>query len=187
MLEILISVLAMLVMARSYGKKTYHRNYRLRRVRVSPSLALATLAANTALTAGMSAAAQSTYRCISITATWSEVAQIAQTGGPFTVGYAHSDYSVAEIKEAIESASAIDQGDKIAQERANRLVRIVGVLDAGNEGVSTLNDGRPIKTRLNWLIAIGDIVNMFAYNDGTVAVTGAVVKVTGDMWVKDSV
>ncbi len=184
MIEIIILVLAGLFMAR---KPKARRRFTLRRVRVSPSLALVTLAANTALTAGMSGNADGAYRCVSIKATWGMHGVNNQTGGPFTVGYAHSDYTVAEIKECIEAASAINLGDKIAQEKANRLVRIVGVLDAADATQGDdLNDGKPISTKLNWMILIGKQVNLFAYNDGTVAVTGASLKVTGDMWIRDS-
>ncbi len=170
---------------RNYGKKSYHRSYRLRRVRITPSLGLSTLATLTALTVAVTPAASSTYRCISIDTVWGSVG-VVQTGGPFTVGYAHSDYSVGEIKEAIEASAAIDVGNKVAMEQANRLVRIVGTMAFQSADEQALNDGRPIKTRLNWLMSIGQSVNAFVYNEGTVAVTGATLKLTGNMWVKDS-
>ncbi len=109
------------------------------------------------------------------------------TEGPLTVGYAHSDYSVTEIKECLEAVAAIDAGNKIANEQANRLIRIVGVLRSPVGG-SFLNDGKPIKTRLNWLITPGDTVNVFAFNENTAALsTGSVLNLQGDLWVKDSV
>ncbi len=104
--------------------------------------------------------------------------------GPIVVGYAHSDYTVTEIKEAMEASSAIDVGNKIANEQANRLIRVVGTM---NEVRESLNDGKPITTKLNWLMSIGDSVNLFAYNDGPGALsTNAIVSLAGDMWVKDS-
>ncbi len=104
--------------------------------------------------------------------------------GPIIVGYAHSDFSVTEIKEAIEASASISVGDQVAQERANRKVRLVGQL---TDLVEELNDGKPVKTKLNWLIPIGKEVNIFAYNDGAALLTtGAVVSCSGDMWVKDS-
>ncbi len=166
-------------MARKSRKR---RSFNLRRVRPTPSLALTTLAASTAKSAGLTGASTSTYRAVSTNMIW--IAELLQEG-PVIVGLAHSDYSVTEIKECIESAGSIDAGDKIAQEKANRLVRMVGTLGVDED---TLNDGKPIKTRLNWLISIGDEVNVFAYNDsGAVLTTGAIVHVTGDLWVKDSV
>ncbi len=121
---------------------------------------------------------------MSIKGVWS-LTDLTANDGPILVGYAHSDYSVTEVKECLESNAAIDQGDKIAQERSNRLVRVVGIM---NDVRSTLNDGKPITTKLNWLINIGDSVNMFFYNDNSAnaLTTGANVELNGDMWVKDS-
>ncbi len=104
--------------------------------------------------------------------------------GPIVIGLAHSDYTVTEIKEALEASTAIDAGNLIAQERANRKVRIIGTM---NEVRESLNDGQPISTKLNWLMTIGKTVNLFAYNDGAALLTtGAVVALNGDLWVKDS-
>ncbi len=122
---------------------------------------------------------------VSATLTWIVSAGTAGEG-PVTVGYAHSDYSITEIKECLEAFAAIDQGDKVAQERANRLVRTVGTVRFPG-GAAALNDGKPIKTRLNWLINIGDSVNMFAFNEDIgVLTTGALLTASGDLWVKDS-
>ncbi len=106
--------------------------------------------------------------------------------GPLTVGICHSDYSNTEVKECLESGASIDQGDKIAQEQGNRLVRIVGSMLPGEE--ENLNDGKPIKTRLNWMIDIGSAVNVFVYNEGSGSLTtGSLMKLTGSLYVKDSV
>ncbi len=179
MLEILILV-ATLFLAKHPKAR---RRYNLRRVRVTPELALLTLASDTALVVSMTGAATSTYRCMSLKGTWA-INNLVTTEGPITVGFAHSDYTVAEIKECLEAFAAIDQGNKISNERSNRLVRIVGVL---NGTMPRLNEGRPIKTRLNWLITIGDEVKPFAYNESTAALTtGALLHFAGDMYVKDS-
>jgi len=112
------------------------------------------------------------------------VLQLTAGEGPVTVGYAHSDYSVTEIKEAIESALSISVGDKVAQEKANRLIRIVGEISSEDP---ILNEGRPIKTKLNWFIPIGKFVNMFAYNNNSSPLTtGAIQNASGNLWVKDS-
>lgn len=157
----------------------------LRKVTVTPALTLGTLAGATVQTGAVTGSADGAYRAISMEMTWSALGVAAQTGGPVRVGYAHSDYSVTEIKEALEASNAISVGDKIVNEQANRLVRTVGTLLTSVENTE-LNDGKPIKTRLNWLIPIGKAVNIFAYNDGSVMVTGASVKANGSMWVKDS-
>jgi len=101
------------------------------------------------------------------------------------IGYAFSDYTVAEVKECLESQASIAPGGKIENERANRLVRIVGAFP-GAAADEVLNDGKPIKTRLNWSIPIGDSVDIFAYNEGgSTLTTGGLIEADGDLWVKD--
>ncbi len=166
------------------NRKPYRkrRKMNLRKVKVTPELALLTLASDTALTVGMTGTSPNRYRCVSIISSWS-LKNMAITDGPITVGYAHSDYSVSQIKEWMESTASLDQGDKRLQEFANRLCRTVGTLQ-GTTG--ELNHGEPIKTRLNWLIGIGDLVNMFAFNESTIALTtGILVNNTGTMWISD--
>ncbi len=180
MLEILISLVALVLLAR----RTPRRRMNLRRVRVTPEIALATLASDTAITTALTGNSTVPYRAMSVIATWA-VAGITVTEGPITLGLAHSDYSVTEIKEALEAGASIDPGNKIANEQSNRLIRIVGVVD---ENAPTLNNGRTIKTRLNWAISIGQAVNMFAFNEDTASLsTGAKFTLTGNLWVKDSV
>ncbi len=164
-------------------KTRRRRRFNLRRVRVSPQIILSTLGSVTAITSNVTGSADGQYRAVTLDCSWAQNLLTAGEG-PVTVGYAHSDYSVTEIKEAIEIAAGISVGDKIAQEKANRLVRIVGTFES--DAQSVLNDGRRIKTRLNWLIPIGKSVNIFAYNEFASALaTGCVIHLQGDMWVKD--
>ncbi len=182
MLEILLIMLCFAFMAKHKGKG--RRRFTLRRVRTIPTMALSTLANVTAFVGAVSGSADGQYRAMSHSAVWSQSGATAGEG-PITVGYAHSDYSVTEIKEALEIANSISLGDKVAQEKASRLVRIVGQFSAvGTDEV--LNDGKPIKTRLNWAIPIGKAVNIFAYNESGAALsTGQVIQATGNLWVKD--
>ncbi len=163
---------------RPYPKKG---SYALRGVRVTPSMSLATLATITALKANLVAAADGPYRLISAIMSWT-LHSLTAGDGPIVVGIAHSDYTVAEIKEAIEAATAISIGLKVQQEQTNRLVRVVGVLA---EGDTSLNNGMPIKTRLNWKFPVGVNPVIFAYNDGITLTTGAVLNANGKIWVKD--
>ncbi len=99
--------------------------------------------------------------------------------GPMVVGLAHNDYTAAEIEEAIEASASWDQGDRVANERRRRLVRIAGTfpLTVADE---VLNDGRVLKTRLGFRVEIGQTLKVWAYNPttGTIA-TGIVVNITG--------
>ncbi len=159
------------------------RRFNLRKVRATGELALATLASDTAIAVGLTGASVNPYRLQSINATWG-VRALTAGEGPVTIGIAHSDYSVTEIKECLEATSSIDLGNKVEQERSNRLVRVIGTVLAQEP---MLNDGKPIRTKLNWLISVGFEADMFAYNEFTGALTtGAVVHMSGDLWVKDA-
>ncbi len=167
---------------KGHGKR---RRFNLRRVRITAEQALATLATDTALVVSSTGSSDGMYRCVTCKISWL-LSGMTQGEGPITVGYAHSDYTVTEIKECLEATAAINLGDKGAQERANRLVRVVGTLRGDPDG-SDLNDGKPIATKLNWLINVGKQVNIFMFNEDTAAnlTTGAFLNVAGDMWIKD--
>ncbi len=106
--------------------------------------------------------------------------------GPIRVGLAHSDYTAAEIEEFIENAGSWDPGNKISQEINSRRIREVGVFSSEGQGVAavggpvTLNDGKPIKTKLNWYLTTGDTLDLWAYNSGGGNLTtGAEVHLSG--------
>ncbi len=181
MLEILLLAIAGFTLL---AKKTQKRRFTLRGVRASPSLALSTLLAVTAITGPMFGNADGAYRVMSYKGTWT-LEGFTAGEGPIVFGFAHGDYTVTEIKEAIESGASISIGNKVAGEQANRLVRRVGTF-SGQVANETLNDGMPIKTRLNWAIPIGTNLNIFAYNDGAATLTtGALLRSNGVAWVKD--
>ncbi len=113
--------------------------------------------------------------------TWT-IQDLTAGEGPITVGFAFDDYSVTEVKECLEIGASINLGDKIAQEKANRLVRIVGTFVNSDP----LQNGMRIKTRLNWAVPNGHSFIIFAYNEsGSALSTGAFVNFQGDLWVKD--
>ncbi len=88
--------------------------------------------------------------------------------GPIVVGVAHSDYTDAEMEEVLENIGSWNPGDKISQERAKRLVRIIGTFQQVDIslGNTVLNDGKPIKTKLNWTLITGASLKFWAYNQG---------------------
>ncbi len=109
--------------------------------------------------------------------------------GPFTVGIAHSDYTPAEIEEFLENTGAWDVSDKIAQEKAKRLIRVIGIFPGppgGGLEAAVLNNGRPIKTKLNWTLISGKTLQLWVRNGGSqpVATTVPDIKVDGhiNMW-----
>ncbi len=105
-----------------------------------------------------------------------------QNVGPLIVGVAHGDYSAAEIEEWVELATGWDVGDLVSREVSSRLIRRIGIMEdvSDAEGVAVLNDGKPIKTRLNWQIQTGKTLDFWVYNSGSVAI----VTTTPDMTIK---
>ncbi len=175
------------------NRKPYRRSRRkfnLRRVRVATSITIGALAAKDVTSTALTGAAGNSMRVISVDFIYglSDLGATSDDGQEF--GLAHSDYTSAEIEEALEIAGSIDPGDKIAQEKANRLVRTIGnfVGAPGTGAGLNFNDGKPHKTRLNWLLTPGDTLQLWIRNSsGSVYTTGATVDVMGSMWMKDSV
>lgn len=159
------------------------------RGRIDEQLSTATLAAKTLVSAAFDEVTRETCRVGSIVATWAMSDLTAGAGiGPLQVGVAHSDYTDTEIEEVIENTGSWDKGDKIAQERANRQIRTIGTFRAATTAVgdAVLNAGRPLRTRLNWLLTTGDTLRVWAYNQGSnpVATTVPIVTLQGhaNLW-----
>ncbi len=182
MLEIiLLLIVGLALLAKKTPKR---RRFNLRKVKASPSVGITTLASVTAFTGVFFGNADGAYRPVSMESTWSMEDHVPGEG-PILVGYAHGDYTVAEIKEFILSGSSINIGNMVERERAERRIRHVGTF-SGENASETLNDGRPIKTRLNWRIPIGTNLNVWFFNDSINALSGStVMKVNGHSWVRD--
>ncbi len=101
------------------------------------------------------------------------------TEGPVHIGIAHSDYSAAEIEEAIEAAGAWDEGDLVAREQSRRMVRLLGVFPMEDQD-EVLNDGKPFRGKLRWPIEAGKTIAMFGYNrSGAILTDGATLQLEG--------
>ncbi len=95
--------------------------------------------------------------------------------GPIMVGVAHNDYTTAEVEEFIENTQSWNEGDMIGQEVGKRKIRVIGIFRtaasiATGLGTATLNEGKPIKTKLNWILNQGQTLRLWAYNLGTAPV-----------------
>ncbi len=176
-------------MARHGKRRSYRRKFNLRKVRIATSITVGALAAKDVTATSLTGTSSSTYRLVSVDFFYglSDLGAVADDGQEF--GLAHSDYTAAEIEECLEAGTSIDAGDKIANEKANRLVRSVGVM-VGAPGTGAglnFNNGNNTKTRLNWLMTIGDSLQLWIRNSSaTVYTTGATIDVIGSMYVKDS-
>ncbi len=157
-------------------KPTRRRRYRgFRKLPFDVDIAGGTLAADDVTQTTFGTTLTEERRILSVEASWG-LTGLTATDGPLVVGIAHSDYTAAEIEEALEFAGSWDEGDKVSQEQGNRLVRQVGIL---TEEETALNDGQPVKTRLNWRLATGDTLQFWIWNRGIQLTTGSLVKVSG--------
>ncbi len=181
----ILLLIAVLMAGHRGGGYPSKGRYSLRRIRLTPELALAALATDTVLVANLILGSEQEYRFISMKGTWS-IHNHTPGEGPIAFGVAHGDYTVTEIKECLESFLSISPGDKIAEERSNRMVRQIATF-SGVAASETVNNGNPIKTRLNWAIQDSTAVLMWFYNEDTNDLTtGTVATFSGNMWVKDT-
>ncbi len=176
-------------MAKNHGRGRRRRPFNLRKVRVAAGFGTGALAALDVSVAAITTAATDPYRLMSVDLTYKIVDLGAATDDGQEFGLAHSDYSDTEIEQCLESQGSIDLGDKIAQEQANRLVRSIGQMTGSPVagGGLDFNDGRPKKTKLNWLMSTGDTLNLWIRNgSGAAWTTGSAIVTQGNMWIKDS-
>ncbi len=105
--------------------------------------------------------------------------------GPLVLYWCHSDYSLTEIEEYIEQQTAWAGNDEVGKEVSRRKIRQIGSFSG--EGVSeTLNDGRPLKTKIGFVVHEGQGLNLCVYNEdnGANLTTGTLINVNGHCWIK---
>ncbi len=171
MIEILL-LLVLIALAKRKGGGRRRRRYL--KGNLHEGLALATLAGQTLVSDVWDETVVERTLISSIVATWTIKDLTGVAGdGPIVVGVAHSDYSDAEIEQVIENTGSWDEGDLVQQEVAKRKVRTIGIFSefSGDVNTFTLNDGLPIKTKLNWMLTTGDTLKMWAFNQGSGALT----------------
>ncbi len=151
----------------------------IRPAAIAESLPLLTLASLDVLGETLAATVDKPTRAMSVDCLFALNGMTALEG-PVDVGLAHSDYTDAEIEECLEAIGSWSSDDKVANERANRFVRRVGQLDAEHD---ELNDGKPVRVRLNWALASGSTLRYWARNVGSAALTtGAILTFNGTAW-----
>ncbi len=114
----------------------------------------------------------SSIRCTYSIANFTPVAK----AGPIVCGVAHGDYTDSEVEAYLEAAASWELGDKIAEEIRSRRVRIIGTFLVPESATksSRLNDGRPITTKLNWVLREDQTLRFWVYNaGGTTLITSA--------------
>ncbi len=133
-------------------------------------LDLGTLAASDAILAAFDEVVNERTLVSSIVVRYSMTNFTAAAGkGPILVGIAHSDYDAPQIEAWIETTGSWDEGNKTEQEVNKRLIRRVGIFEIPSSLAesSVLNDGKAIKTKMNWILNQGQTLSVWAYNLGT--------------------
>ncbi len=114
---------------------------------------------------------------------------VASTGhtaleGPFQVGLAHSDYTSAEVEEALEAVGNWDEGDLVAREQGKRRVRRVGQF-TGTDVDEVLNDGTAIFVKMMFPLENGTTLATWARNNtGSAFTAGTNVRFDGILCVR---
>ncbi len=104
-----------------------------------------------------------------------------QGEGPLQVGFAHGDFTVTEIKEAIESDNS-DPNDIIQKERSRRPVRTAGYLRQDVDP-ALIGDGQMQRTKCKFMVGDGKAINVWASNrSGGTLTTGTIVHIDGVMF-----
>ncbi len=168
----LIVLMAITIGLAKRGRKTNFTRYT--RGNIRDNMALGTLAAADVITTSLGNVNGRT-KISSIVATHSMSGfTVTDNVGPIMVGVCHGDYSDQEVEDWIEQSesSSWDRGDLPAKEISDRKIRKIGTFQQVGQslGTQSLNDGRPVKTKLNWVLEDGQSIRLWAYNTGTVAV-----------------
>ncbi len=167
------------------AKKPRRKRVRLIKGTLEHNLVLATLAAAVGILEATDTVVDRSY-LLSVEATYA-IEGMTQADGPIKLYWAHSDYTLAEIEQYIESTTAWSDADEISKEISRRKIRQVGVIGppAVTGAAAPLADGMPVKTKIGFVVNEGQGLNLVAYNDGGAALTtGAVVRVDGHCWIK---
>lgn len=184
MLEILIlCMVPFLGLAKR--RPTHRRKYR-RYIRgaIEESMALGTLATKTLIALALNDVVTERTFISSIVCMYSLSNYTPIAGaGPILIGVAKSDYTAAEIEEFVEQTTSWDEGDELSKEVGRRKIKIIGQLVTGAAALDNkvMNDGRPIKTKLGWILTTGNTIDLWAYNMGaqSLATTDPLVQMSG--------
>ncbi len=184
MMSILILAAAALLLMPAMAKRRRRRwNPNNQVVQIREDLQLGALLGSTLIAGALASNSDEEYQAISYKGTYA-LTDLTAGEGPITVGIAHGDYSAAEIEEWYESQTAMTRASLVINEHSRRMCRIVGTF-AGNLPNEVLNDGKPIRTKLNWHIPSGSTLDLWAYNagDGTLT-TSAEVNTRGGLFLR---
>ncbi len=165
-----------------YKRKGRRKRVRLIKGAINQELQPGALAADAAAIQTMNDTVVDRTWALSMEATWAWDGTAGE--GPITVGVMHGDYNAVELEAYLESTTSWDEGNRVEQETRRRAIRTVGVF-RGLNSHETLNDGRPIKTRLSYIMTAGQTTTIWLYNQSEGPLTtGGILDVQGHIWLK---
>ncbi len=141
------------------GQQRYRTN--LVAIPFNVDLTLAGVADNFTTVVAMTGALEEDFYCFSMEVALNMRDHTA-LDGPIRIGFAHGDYSVQEINEALD-VTILTPDDKIEQERLRRLVRQLGKF-MGQDANEVINDGLPFRKKVGWVTGDGEVLNLWARN-----------------------
>ncbi len=169
--------------------KSRGRYTRYIRGNVGELLAIGTLASETLVSAPFDETVNERTFATSMVATWS-MRDFTDGGGigPIMVGVAHGDYTDPEIEAWVENTGSWNEGDLVQQrEVGRRLIRKVGTFDSigrnNADEVVVLNDGKPLRTNLKWMLLQGQTLRLWAFNLGSSPVQTTVPDIDVQGWI----
>ncbi len=138
---------------------------------IDETLALGTLAAADLISDDWDNLVGDTTLVSSVVCAWS-LGNITAPQGPILFGIAHGDYTDAEIEAWVEQVNGWNIGGLIEQEVSRRKIRMIGTFITGGVSAGTtdalpINDGKPVKTKLNWILITGQTLRIWAFNSGS--------------------
>ncbi len=157
---------------KSSGRRKFRRYIR---GAIDEAITVGALAANTGLRTVLSTTVVEPTWISSVDLNWAITdLDAVDDSGPVIAYIAHSDYSLTEIESWIETTTGSwDQGDLIVKEIMRRKIKRVGQFQQGGGHLTTdqmaIGTGRPVKTKLNWLLVADDTISLVIYNAGAVA------------------
>ncbi len=143
-------------------------------LREATNITLSTLGAVTAIKAGTQLVLEDDFRVIK-TEVSGALDGAAADETPILLGLADNELSVAEIGEAMNLNGPVDRNDRVAVERAERPVWVVGSYDSVFNRVAANAGGAPLEKVLRWTFSNPEGWTWFAFNrTAATLTTGAV-------------
>ncbi len=160
-----------------------HSRGALKVLRCSAALTLGALADNTVVIVDVSGSDFDREMFLLSAKITSSLRNLTAGEGPIHVGFAHSDYTAAEINEWFNANNFLS-ADKVEQEQGRRLCRDIGVFN-GLSTEESLADGRPMSTKLRFLAQEGANLTYWARNSsGATLTTGGIIEFNGKIFAK---